>query len=69
MLKTNGNYKKTALETVKYEVHGGLLEPPPPQPPTLQKPKTSRGLIIEQALKIACEHPIDFFNRTGCPTY
>jgi len=23
MLKNNGNYQKIALETVKYEVHGG----------------------------------------------
>jgi len=25
MLETNGNYQKTVVETVKYEVHGGGL--------------------------------------------
>jgi len=30
MLKTNGNYQKTALETVKYEVHGGGFWSPHP---------------------------------------
>jgi len=29
MLETNGIYQKTALETVKYEVHGGASGAPP----------------------------------------
>jgi len=44
MLENNGNYQQTALETVKYEVHGGGFQANSLNHQHYEKPGTSRGL-------------------------